>query len=211
MSGDGGGRGEGEGSGRRLRRLLPAETGHARDDDQGSDDPQEEGERIFRRDTAGGLVHALPRCRLVQEPQASTGHGVDPRDLGEVRLGRRLPTGTGPERDRSARRTDARTGVGAGNQGVLDPAPGDDQRRRCAEEGTGGMVERVLAVVRDSGTEEAPEVEDRPSEGAPDVESGRLCGSCVHGYIGAHGVFCVEYSEFIWNEECAQHCGSFEE
>ena len=37
-----------------------------------------------------------------------------------------------------------------------------------------------------------------------------LCSECVNGYLGAGGVFCVEYRELIDNERTAEECASFD-
>ena len=39
----------------------------------------------------------------------------------------------------------------------------------------------------------------------------RLCSDCVHGYLGAQGVFCVEYQEPVLDERgAAADCPSYE-
>jgi hypothetical protein len=39
----------------------------------------------------------------------------------------------------------------------------------------------------------------------------RLCSECVHGYLGAQGVFCVEYQEPVHDERgAAADCPSYE-
>lgn len=39
----------------------------------------------------------------------------------------------------------------------------------------------------------------------------RLCSECVHGYLGAQGVFCVEYQEPVHDERgAAADCPTFE-
>lgn len=38
-----------------------------------------------------------------------------------------------------------------------------------------------------------------------------LCSNCEHGYIGAHGVFCVMFNELIYLETAADECPEYEE
>lgn len=39
----------------------------------------------------------------------------------------------------------------------------------------------------------------------------KLCGGCIHAYMGRSGVYCVEFNEFIFDEEVAEDCGAWEE
>jgi hypothetical protein len=39
----------------------------------------------------------------------------------------------------------------------------------------------------------------------------KLCDTCVNAYMGRSGVYCVEFNEFIFDEEVAEDCGAFEE
>lgn len=40
----------------------------------------------------------------------------------------------------------------------------------------------------------------------------RLCSACENGYLGPAGVYCVIFSEFIWNEaDAASDCPEWEE
>lgn len=34
----------------------------------------------------------------------------------------------------------------------------------------------------------------------------RLCSSCIHGYLGAMGVFCILFDELIEDERVALEC-----
>lgn len=42
------------------------------------------------------------------------------------------------------------------------------------------------------------------------TEETRLCGQCIHAYLGVRGVYCGEWKEEIWDERTAEDCEAYD-
>lgn len=167
---------------------------------------------VVREEPAGRLDDTLPGGGLVQGQEAATDASSCGGVVVALRLEGRVLTGTGPIVRRSRRRGSHSAGTSLRGAGRVD-ASADAGEGSSSETRGGRGVGAGRRDVAGSVIALAPKPERGGAEeaGGTAETAGRLCSGCLYGYLGAYGVYCVEYREFIDREEVAEECADYED